>query len=56
MIIPRVDDLVYEKNVVDIGEEIIEDNDWINEDELENIYKLITCMAGGKHRAAQPAL
>ncbi len=39
VIIPRVDDLIYEKNVVDIGEEIIKENDWIKEDEIENIYK-----------------
>ncbi len=30
---------VYEKNVVDIGEEIIKENYWIKEDEIENIYR-----------------
>ena len=39
VIIPRVDDLIYERNVVDIGQELINENNWISEDEIENIYK-----------------
>ncbi len=39
VIIPRVDDVVYEKNTVDIGEELIRHNSWIGEDDLEDVYK-----------------
>lgn len=39
VIIPRVDDLIFEQNVQDIGEELIKENDWINKEEIENIYK-----------------
>ncbi len=39
VIIPRVDDVIYEKNVVDFGEELVSKNDWITLEDIENIYK-----------------
>ena len=36
---PRVDDVIYEKNIADIGEEIAKKNEWICEEEIENVYK-----------------
>lgn len=39
VIIPRVDDLVYEKKVVDIISGNSKENDWINKNEIENTYK-----------------
>ncbi len=39
VIIPRVDDVVYEKNIVDSGEELIRQNSWIGEDKIEDVYK-----------------
>lgn len=39
VIIPRVDDLIYDRNVVDIGEEIARVNDWITEEDIESVYK-----------------
>ena len=38
VIIPRVDDLIYEWSNVDIGEELKRQNSWIGE-ELEAVYK-----------------
>ena len=39
VIIPRVDDVVYERNIVDIREELIRQNSWIGDNEIEHIYK-----------------
>ena len=39
IIIPRVDDVIYEKNLPDIGEEIARENEWITLEDIENIYK-----------------
>lgn len=40
IIIPRVDDVIYEKNVVDIGEELTRENTWIGGiQEIEDVYK-----------------
>ncbi len=38
VIIPRVDELIYEWNIVETGEELLGNNTWIGE-ELENVYK-----------------
>ena len=38
IIIPRVDDLIYERHIVDIGEELQRQNTWIGE-ELVDVYK-----------------
>ena len=38
VIIPRVDDIIYEKHIVDIGEELQKQNTWIGED-LIDVYK-----------------
>ena len=38
VIIPRVDDIIYEYNAVDIGDEIMRENTWIG-DQLENVFK-----------------
>ena len=38
VIIPRVDDLIYENSPVDIGDEIMQQNSWIG-GQLENVYK-----------------
>ena len=40
IIIPRVDDVIYEETVVDIGEELIRENTWMGEiKEIEDVYK-----------------
>ena len=39
VIIPRVDDLIYEWSELEIGEEITRQNSWIGEEGLEGIYK-----------------
>ncbi len=36
IIIPRVDDIVYERSLIDIGEEVSNQNDWIG-DEVEGV-------------------
>ena len=41
VIIPRVDELVYEKDTVDIGEELQKQKTWIG-DEIASIYKFPT--------------
>ncbi len=38
VIIPRVDDVIYERSLDDIGEEIMRMNSWIG-DELESTFK-----------------
>lgn len=35
VIFPKVDDLIYKQKLMDIGEKIIKENDWINEDSFE---------------------
>ncbi len=39
IIIPRIDDVVYEKHILDIGEELIKHNTWIGDDGIADIYK-----------------
>ena len=39
IIIPRTDEIIYEKNVVEIGEEIARKNEWLNLEDIQNIYK-----------------
>lgn len=39
VIIPRVDDLIYEWSTVEIGEEITSKNSWIGEEGVEGVYK-----------------
>ena len=39
VIIPRVDDVIYERDVADFGEELANKNDWIALEDIENIYK-----------------
>ncbi len=38
VIIPRVDELIYDWSIIEIGEEFLRKNTWIGE-ELENVYK-----------------
>ncbi|RUM28021.1 MAG: hypothetical protein DSY42_09145 [Aquifex sp.] len=38
VILPRVDDIIYEKHIIDIGEELQKQNPWIGE-EIVDIYK-----------------
>ena len=38
VIIPRIDDVIYDHNL-DIGEELIKENPWIGEEDLESVYK-----------------
>ncbi len=39
VIIPRVDDVIFERNVVDLGKELASKNNWITLEDIENIYK-----------------
>ncbi len=39
VIIPRVDDVIYEKKTVDIGEELVRQNSWIGGiEEIEDVF------------------
>ncbi len=38
-IIPRVDNLIYENQATEIEEELLRENDWIQEGEIESVYK-----------------
>ncbi len=39
VIIPRVDDLIYENHATEIEEELLRKHDWIQEGEIESVYK-----------------
>ncbi len=39
VIIPRIEDVIYENNTSDIGEELKKHNTWIGEDGITDIYK-----------------
>ncbi len=39
VIIPRVDDLIYDNDILDIGEELLKHNTWIGNEDLCSVYK-----------------
>ena len=39
IILTRVEDIIYEKNIVDIGEEFVKHNVWLDENSITEIYK-----------------
>ena len=41
VIIPRTDDIIYENDILDIGEELLKQNTWIGEEDLIAVYKFL---------------
>ncbi len=39
IILTRVEDIIYEKHILDIGEEIVKHNTWLDENSITDVYK-----------------